>query len=276
MTNRPPPRNVEAFQDRLAEIAGTLPKRMRQTAEYLAANTDRIAVSTVAELAEAAEVQPSALIRFCQLMGFSGFSDMQRLFRQSYNGAWPDYRTRLKNLRESGAGSPSALLAEFVDAGIRSLENLTNTVDPRALDQSVKLIADARTVHVIGLRRAFPVASYLVYAFEKMEMAAMLHGRTANLDMRHAVQPGDVLIAITFAPYSAATVELAEDCHARGIPVVAITDTAMSPLRQLELVILSSPEVDYGAFRALSATLSLATSLAVAAGAQRDKAQMLS
>ena len=276
MSSNTAPRSVEDFQDRLAELAGGLPKRMRQTAEYLAANTDRIAVSTVADLAYAADVQPSALIRFCQLMGFSGFSDMQRLFRQNYNGTWPDYRTRLKNLRETGAETPSGLLAEFVDVGIKSLENLASMVDPRALDEAVRLISEARTIHLIGLRRAFPVASYLAYAFEKMEMPAMLHARTANFDQRHAVQEGDVLIAITFAPYGAATVELAADCHERGIPVVAITDTAMSPLRQLNLVFLSSPDVDYGAFRTLSATLSLATSLAVAAGTRRDRALMLS
>ena len=37
-------------------------------------NPDRVAVSTVAELAAAADVQPSALMRFCQELGFSGFS----------------------------------------------------------------------------------------------------------------------------------------------------------------------------------------------------------
>ncbi len=51
-------------------------------------------MSTVAEMAEAAGVQPSAFMRFCQIMGFSGYSEMQRLFRESYVGGWPDYSTR--------------------------------------------------------------------------------------------------------------------------------------------------------------------------------------
>lgn len=271
MTARNPPASVEAFQARLADISDDMPKRLRQCAEHLAANADRIAVSTVAELSAGAGVQPSALIRFCKLMGFSGFSDMQKLFRADYAQAWPDYRTRLAKLRESGAGSPSALLAEFVDAGSRSLENLAKTVDPRALDQAVRLIAEAGTIHIIGLRRAYPVASYLAYAFEKMEMPAILHDRTANLDRRHAIHNGDVLIAITFAPYSEATVDLAAYCRDEAIPVVAITDTALSPLRQLDQVTLSVVEVDFGAFRALSATLSLATTLAVAAGTARGR-----
>ncbi len=73
-TPLPPPTSVEEFRQRLAEVGQDLPRRLRQCADYIAANTDRIAVSTVAELAAGADVPPSALIRFCQIIGFSGFS----------------------------------------------------------------------------------------------------------------------------------------------------------------------------------------------------------
>ena len=86
---------------------------------------------------------------------------MQKLFRDAYAPGWPDYATRLRNLKEGGAGSPSALLAEFIEAGRLSLEALANTADEAALAQAVQLLARADTLHVVGLRRAFPVATYL-------------------------------------------------------------------------------------------------------------------
>ena len=94
-------------------------------------------VATVAELAAGADVPPSALMRFCQIMGFSGFSEMQKLFREAYAPGWPDYSTRLQHLREMQEGTPSALLAEFVEAGRMSLENLVKTVDPQAMEVAV-------------------------------------------------------------------------------------------------------------------------------------------
>lgn len=272
MTDADPPPSVAAFHDRLAALSDDLPRRLQQCAEYVAANTDRIAVSTVAEMAAGAGVPPSALMRFCKMMGFSGYSDMQRLFRESYAQGWPDYATRLRHLRETGAGSPSALLAEFADAGRKSLENLVNAVDARALDQAVARLSGAPTIHVVGMRRSFPAASYLAYAFEKMEIPALLHDGTARLDRRHLMRPGDVLIAISFAPYSEATIELAAEARRRGLDVVAVTDTALSPLRRTDPVLLAVPEMDFGAFRALSATLSLAITLAVAVGAARERA----
>ena len=264
------PDSVDAFHQRLKEVSGNLPKRLHQVASHLAQNTDRIAVSTVAELAAGAEVQPSALIRFCQIMGFSGFSEMQKIFRSSYTHSRPDYATRLKDLHKAGAGSPSALLAEFVEAGRKSLETLANTVDARALDRSVAMLAKAETIHVVGMRRSFPVAAYLAYAFDKMGIPAMLHDGVARLDQGNAVRRHDVLIAISFSPYNQATVELAANCRRRDIPVVAITDTQMSPLRGNEDFMLYVSEVDFGNFRALSATLSLAITLAVAVGSARE------
>ena len=269
---RPAPTTVEEFRDRLAAISDDLPKRLRQCADYIAANTDRIAVSTVAELAAGADVPPSALMRFCQILGFSGFSGMQRLFREAYAPGWPDYTTRLNNLKENGAGSPSALLAEFVEAGRLSLESLAKAVDEDALAAAVATLIAADTLHIIGLRRAFPVASYLAYAFEKMDIPAMLHDGVGKLDHRHALRPGDVLLAITFAPYSEETLALAQDARDRGLDVVAVTDRLTSPLARHASAVLTVPEVDFGAFRSLSATLALAITLAVAVGSGRQGA----
>lgn len=264
------PATIKVFEDRLLELSASMPKRLRQCADYVAANQDRIAVSTVAEMAEGAGVQPSAFMRFCQILGFSGFSEMQRLFRDSYVGGWPDYSTRLKHLREKAEGSPSALLGEFVDAGRASLENLLNAIDTNVLEQAVDMLAAASMIHIVGLRRSFPVASYMAYAFEKMDVPATLHSGVGGLNNHNAIRPGDVLLAITFSPYSSETVDMVEAVSARGIPVVALTDTVVSPLRRFEAVTLPVSEVDFGAFRSLSATLCLAIALSVAVGTKRS------
>jgi DNA-binding MurR/RpiR family transcriptional regulator len=262
---------MEIFQQRLAEESAGLPKRLRQCAELVARAPERIAVSTVAELAEAADVPPSAFVRFCQLFGFSGFSEMQRLFRESYAPRWPDYPTRIEALREQGQDSPAALLAEFMEAGRHSLAHLAETIDPQALESAVDIMAGARTLHLAGFRRAFPVASYMAYTLEKMEVPAMLHGAVGHIDTRHALGEGDALIAITFAPYTPATIELAEEARRRSLPVIAITDTLTSPLRRLDCTVLTVNESDVGAFRPLAATLSLATAIVVATGARRAR-----
>lgn len=267
--NPPPPASVEAFRERLAGLPPDLPRRLRQCADYIAANSDRIAVSTVADIAAGAHVPPSAVMRFCRTLGFSGFSEMQRLFRDAFAPGWPDYATRLRNLRDTGSGSPAALLAEFVEAGHRSLESLAQSVDEATLRRATGILAGAGTIHVVGLRRAFPVAAYLAYVFEKMQVPAMLHDGVGKFDHRFALRPGDAVLAMTFAPYSDETLALAADARARGLAVVGLTDRTDSPLARHADAVLTVPEVDFGAFRSLSATLALALALAVAVGSAR-------
>ncbi len=269
MTASSRPESLAEFRERLLEISESLPRRLRQCADYVARHSDRIAISTVAEMAAAAGVQPSAFMRFCQLMGFSGYSEMQRLFRSEQARHWPDYATRLENLRKSGGDTPAALVAEFVEAGRGSLERLATGLDQEILERAVAILAAAPLVHVMGLSRAFPVATYLTYIFEKMNIPALLHDRVGNIDHRHTVRQGDVLLAISFAPYSAETLELARDSRQRGASVIAITDALNSPLHACSAATLVVSETDVGAFRTLSATLSLATALGVAVGAAR-------
>jgi DNA-binding MurR/RpiR family transcriptional regulator len=265
-----PPATIEAFRARLADLSGQLPRRLQQCADHLAAHQDNIAVSTVAEIAAGAGVPPSAVMRFCQILGFSGYSEMQRLFRNALSLGLPDYGTRLANLKSGPADRPAALVAEFVEAGRLSLEKLTQDLDESALNQAVETLSRASVIHLAGYRRALPVATYLSYVFEKMAIPAMLHDGIGGLDHRTAMRPGDALLAVTFAPYSSETLSLAAEARARGLPVVVLTDPPATPLlRQADLV-LSVAEVDFGAFRSLSATTALALSLAVAVATRRQ------
>ncbi|MEM9710206.1 MAG: MurR/RpiR family transcriptional regulator [Pseudomonadota bacterium] len=264
------PTSVSGFHTRLRELSPRLPKRLYQCASYLEQNPNVVAFSTVADIAAAAGVQPSALMRFCKIMGFSGFTEMQKLFRESLATGVPNYSERLKDLRDEGGDSPGALLAEFIESGRMSLEDLTKQVDFDVLDAAVEALSRARVIHLIGLRRAFPIASYMCYALEKMNIPAFLHSGLGKLDHSQVMDSSDALVAITFAPYSPETVTLSKLAAERSVPVVSITDSPSSPVHGPDTYSLLVSEVDFGAFRSLSASLTLAIALSVSVGLRRD------
>lgn len=267
---RDAPETVEAFRGRLLDLSGQLPRRLQQCADHVARHMDSIALSTVAQVAQGAGVPPSAMMRFCQIMGFSGYAEMQRLFRDALSRATPDYATRLANLKAGGAGQPSTLVAEFVEAGRQSMEALARDLDEIALNQAVMTLARARTIHIAGFRRSFPVASYLGYVFDKLGIPAILHDGVAGLGHRSSLQKGDALLAITFSPYSEETLNLAAHAREHGLPVVVLTDPPANQLAGLGNTILTVTEIDFGAFRSLSAAIALALALAVAVAARRE------
>ena len=269
------PRDFEGLKNLLIAEQERLPKRLRQAAAFAVDHPDEMAFGSAASIAERAEVQPSTLVRLAQAIGYSGFSDLQDVFRSRLRDRWPDYPDRLQAIHRTNANAnqPQSLLDGFIDSAQSSLSRLRETMSGETLNEAVKILANAETIYLLGQRRAFPVTAYLAYAFGKLDVRVVMIDNLANLgpeQMRFA-GPKDALLAISFKPYTGFTIESAQELAARHVPVVAVTDSAFSPLTSVANLWFEVVESDFGAFRSMAATFSLAMALAVAIAERRTK-----
>ena len=264
------PRSFASLRDLLLERRATLPKRLAQVADFALDNPDDMAFGTVAAVADLAGVQPSTLVRFAQALGYEGFSDLQTVFHALLRNRWPDYEERLKGLSPDSDASVEALLDGFCESAAVSLMRMRERISRDTLERAVAILADAHTIYLIGQRRAFPVTSYLAYALSKLKIRSVLVDNLASLgpDQVAFAEPRDAVLAVSFAPYTPATIEMSERLSQR-LPVVAITDSPFSPLAASARVWFEVAEADFGAFRAVSGTFALAMTLAVAVGQRR-------
>lgn len=270
------PQDYEGLKSLLLGRRDGLPKRLKQLADFALAEPEEMAFGTVAEIAEHAGVQPSALVRFAQALGYGGFSHLQQVFRARLREGFPDYRERLKGLRHTRTeGSRASVLLEgFSGAAMLSLDRAREAANVMELERAITVLAEADTIYLVGARRVFPIAAYLAYAFGKLGVRAHLVDHVAQLGPEQvaAATERDALLAISFTPYAPTTVEFAQGACRRGIPVVAITDSPFSPLVGNAEVWLEVAEADYGAFRSLSASFALAMTLAVGTAEKRAEA----
>jgi DNA-binding MurR/RpiR family transcriptional regulator len=269
------PADFEALRQMVMERRDAFPKRVAQVAVYAIENADEIAFATTAEIARAAGVQPSTLVRFAQALGFSGFSELQQLFRSRLRQGFPDYRERVDALRSNPGQSPLLGLVDgFASAATHSIERLRQTLQEERLTQAVELLAGADTIYLVAARRVFPVVLYLAYAFGKLGIRAVLVDQLAGLgpEQMTGLRAGDAVLTVSYAPYAATTIDLIGLAEARGVPVVALTDSAFSPLVARSTIWLEVDEADHGAFRSLSASLVLAMTLAVGVAERRTEA----
>ena len=139
------------------------------------------------------------------------------------------------------------------------------------LDRAIEMLAGAETLYILARRRSYPVASYLAYALGKLGVRYQLVESAAGLDpeMIAFATPKDAALVISFSPYAAATIEDARGLAERGVPVIAITDSAFSPLASTARLWFEVAEADFGGFRTLSSTMALAMALAVGIGEAR-------
>lgn len=269
------PRDFPALKALITERAAALPKRLTQIAAFALENPDEIAFGTVSSIAAQAEVQPSALVRFAQAMGYQGFSGMQEVFRSRLRDRILNYNERLEQLRAhaEAASKPHLIFQGFSEASARSIAALSEKLDPAELDRAVERLAAARTIYLLGLRRSYPIAAYMAYAFGKLGVASILVDAVGGLaaeQMTFATRE-DAVLAISFAPYASETVQLARGVAGRGVPLVAITDGPLSPLAQIASPWIEVGEANFEGFRSMAATLTLAMTLTVAIGGRRQQ-----
>lgn len=266
------PRDYEGLRAAIVARRDGLPKRLAQVAAFAVGHPDEIAFGTTASIAAGAGVHPSALIRFSQAMGFDGFTDLQSVFRQHFRARASDHGTRLKALSGTEPGV-AQLLESFCAAGERSIAAFRKSADRAALETAVDILSRADTIYLIGMRRSFPVISYMAYAFGTLGVRAVLVDAIGGMTQGvvGCATPADAAFAISFTPYAAETIALAGEAADRRVPVVAVTDSAFSPLARRATAWIEVAEADVEGFRSLSASLALAMTLAVAVAERRRK-----
>jgi DNA-binding MurR/RpiR family transcriptional regulator len=268
-----PPRDLKSLRALIARRRSSLPKRLLQVTEFAIADPQEIAFGTVASIAAKAHVQPSTLVRFAQALGYSGFSELQAVFRSHARARWQNYDERLEALHDPNvsAEDPAALLSRFLHAAMVSLQQAKDTLDSASLRAAVDLLDRAQTIHLLGARRSFPIAAYLAYALRNLAIRCELVDQVAGLAPEQVglIPPQDAVVAISFTPYARATLEWAAVAARHKVPVLAITDSPFSPLVQSATVWLEVAETDHAGFRSLAANMTLATTLAVAVAGRR-------
>lgn len=258
------------FTDAVSAAYARLSPQQQVIAQHVLEHPDGVALGTVATVAEAIGVQPSALVRFANVLEFSGFSEMQRLFRNRLLERAGTYRERISAMPGLTGAQPGAgpALQPFVELAVADLRQLEHAVPDEALQRAARTLCMAGRVHVLAQRRAFPVALYLAYALGQLELKVQLHDGVGGMlgESLRQLEAGDVLLVTSFRDYSPQVVDAAAHAKAAGAKVVAITDHALSPLKPVADVCLETGVGVPAPVRSLVAPMCLAQALVVGAG----------
>ncbi|UJW80003.1 MurR/RpiR family transcriptional regulator [Hydrogenophaga sp. SL48] len=263
--------SVDQFIARISTEYDTLSKQLKVIAKYVEQHRDHVGLEGIQQLATHCQVQPSAVVRFAKHFGFSGFSEMQAIFREGLTRQLApnrNYRTRIRDIIESGSGSLSSveIAREFLAGSQAGMHELEANLDEAAFKKAVDMLRETDCIWIAASRRSFPVAVYLDYAFQHTDKRVCLMSGLGSMHQgqMRSVREGDVIVAISFAPYAEETLAAVDLAVERGARLIAITDSRMSPLAKLARATLLVQDNSTFGFRALTSTMGLAQSLFIA------------
>ena len=270
--------DYEHLRNKLVEDYSDLSGRLQQITRYAMTHPNDMALETIAVIAKRTEVPPSSLIRFAKSFGFSGFSEMQKVFQQGLLGRMSEYQKRVQNLNLEISQQEDEIqsnLGYFVQGGIQALQSLRKTVKDEDIEKAASIMIESDVVHIAAQRRSFPIGTYLTYALSHLGVPNILLDSVGGMfpEQGKNIRKGDVLLAISFSPYAHEVLKLAGNVKEQEIPVIVISDSILNPLGLFSDVCMEVEETEIFGFRGviLSALMCLSLSLVVELGSQMEK-----
>lgn len=268
------PRNYEGVVNLITEAYPNLSNRSQQIARFFLQNPNAVALESINAIAVQCGAHPSSLVRFAQQLGYSGFKQLQSVFQTRLATAAPGFRERISALEADLSRTLDhgnlAFLRELVVRDIATLQDLLESVSEESLSATAHLLTDAEVIYIAGQLRSEPIALFLRYLLTMLRRRVVLLDPAGGLaqEMASTMTDRDVLVAVAFRHYAKEVVAIAEMAVATSVPIIALTDSPLSPLARGARILFTVPEDEYTFSRSLAAPMCLVQGIAVATAAR--------
>ncbi|HYF49076.1 MAG TPA: MurR/RpiR family transcriptional regulator [Planctomycetota bacterium] len=219
------------FLKRLAEVRPTLSPQLARLASYVSEHYVQVAIMSTRELAEKAGVSLTTVVRLPGVLGFSNFDELRASIQARVNNQLNGVE-RLKAIPSSAASSIS-LLQRIIEQHTENLRALGQTFNEHDFEKFCQHLARAERIVVVGVRYVAPVAAYFGYSLNKIRPGVEVvtsTDSTAYDTLRLLDKSRDALLVLAFPRYPVELVKLVRYAEARGLTVLSITDSPLSPV----------------------------------------------
>lgn len=273
------PRSYEGVVTLVTKEYPNLSNRSQQIARFFLQNPNVLALGSINAIAAQCGAHPSSLVRFAQQLGYSGFKQLQAVFQTRLATAAPGFRERISALEADLSRTPGdgdlAFLRDLVIRDIATLQDLLESVSEESLSATARLLAGAEAIYIAGQLRSEPIALFLRYLLTMLRRRIVLLDPAGGLaqEMASTMTGRDVLVAIAFRHYAKEVVAITEVAASAAVPIIALTDSQLSPLARDARILFTVPEDEYTFSRSLAAPMWLVQYIAVATAARLQPSQ---
>ena len=219
--------------ERLAGELSDLTPEARKAATYVLENPREVGVSTVREIAVAANVKPNTVVRMARQVGFEGYEDFRAPFRDAIRKGAADFPDRVRWLQDiSKSGDLGGLYADMVREVITNIEETFAGISTEDMKTAANAIWNARRVFTLGVGVNNSIARNFTYLASTgmTEFHAIPRPGSTPVDDLAWADGQDILIAITCKPYRSEVVDTVKIAQEQGMKIVALSDSPASPI----------------------------------------------
>ncbi len=234
-----PPTNYDELKQAITARYPAMSKQLQGIARFALERPNELALGTVAAIAERrrrAAVGDGPFRQRARLRRLLGdAADLPRAPGRAVGQLPRAHRAAAPEQAQWRSGAaPAGVLHQSVSDAIAELGHLEESVTRRAVQRRDPSASPARrgfTCWRSGARFRWPAIWPTRWASSNCARTCSTASAACSSEVVRGIAPREVLIAVSFRNYSPGVIEAAADCHRRGVPVIAITDSPLSPLK---------------------------------------------
>jgi len=240
-----------------------LSPRLKVVAKYIIDNPADFGLDTIRQTARKSGVSTYTLVRMAKYLG----QDSYETLREPFRAALVSGSELIEKVDWIAA------VAEYPGTGAVQAEATLNTLsivqrslhqqDPAKLERIVDMMFEARNVYLTGIRASYGLAYYFHYVGRMALPTLQLIPRHMNsaVDELNYANDRDILIAITFTPYSKETIQACQFAQSRGVRLIMISDSdvIVPDLKPAEVIVVSTVTTHF--FACFSGTMAVIESI---------------
>ena len=201
----------------------------RQVANYVLENYHMIPFLSISSLAENIGVSSNSIIKFCNQLGFDKFTEFKRIFADHAHSELTSSGICAENL----AGKEGKYFSQGLENDTAAIHaTLTNPSNVKNLPKALEMITKASHIYISGGMRSSGLATVFAGSLRLLGLKTheLCYGSFAFSQQLRMATPEDLIIAICLPRYTPDIVEDLKKLQKKGIPVIVITDTGLSPV----------------------------------------------
>lgn len=254
----------------IQENMGSFSKGQKLIANFILESYDKAAFMTACKLGKTVNVSESTVVRFAAELGYDGYPSMQKALQEMIrNKLTAIQRIEVSNDRIGDQD----IMSMVMQSDIEKIRITLEETDRESFNQAVDTIIAAKRIYILGVRSASALANFMGFYFNYIFDNVLRVDTTSISEVFEQVMrigPGDVFIGLSFPRYSKRTVQAMQYAKSQGANVIAITDSAVSPLANIADISLLAKSDMASFVDSLVAPLSLVNALIVAVSRKKS------
>jgi len=220
----------------IAEHFAALSPGHRRVAEFILSNPHQAAMMTLEEISGLTGVSVATANRLATKLGLSGYPAFKALLRSDLEQALRPSPENVDGLRLGGYARATPW-ARSLEEDVRRIQRVTAPGGDSAFASACNRLAKARRVFIAGFGSSAFLAQYAAYNFSTLRQGCAAVTDSSGLEgvSRRLLDASgdDIALQLAFARYSEAGTRVAKHFVAKGVPLLAITDSTASPVASL-------------------------------------------